>query len=196
MKILFCRHGESIDNTKEDLCPVVNDSPLTLKGRKQELAFVDVFKKYGVEKTYYSPKQRTKGIGEILDKTLKIPHEVLEDLSERNWGDWGPQPWKEVRKKLDKLSIEERYTLVPPNGESWQQFEKRFFKALDKIKGNDHRCVAIITHKGSLRAGLPILNKVNIDKHKEFNTDLGSITIFNVNGDKYELEKFNYVPEI
>ena len=200
LKLLLCRHGESYENVKGHLAKVINDARLTKKGTKQTRAFIPIFKKYHVEKIYYSPKKRTKGISLVINKTIKIPHESTLDLTERNWGAWGSHPWKKVSEKLDKLSIKRRYTIVPPRGESWKQFEKRLLKALEQIKNEAkkerYQTVAIITHRGCLRAILPVLNKVHIKKHKEFDTKLGSITVLSINKEnKYEMEKFNHIPK-
>ena len=199
MKILFIRHGESIENIRGKMASVVNDAPLTKEGLKQTYAFLPVLKKYGVQKVYYSPKERAKRIGEIIDKKLRIPHEAVSDLSERDWGTWGNKPWREVSKKLDKLSIKQRYEIVPPKGESWKQFEKRLLTAIKRIEAEaeekGYNSVAIVTHKGSLRAIFPVLSKTNIREHKKFSTELGSISIVSKT-DKahYSLDMLNLVP--
>jgi len=197
---LFCRHGESKDNTKGDMCPVVNDSPLTEKGKRQELAFIDIFRERKVKKVYYSPKQRAKGIGPIVERELSISHETLQDLEERKWGTWGNLPWKKVSCKLEKLSLEKRYTIVPPKGESWLTFEERFLDAIEYIRKDmlkhKYDIVAIITHRGVLRAGLPILTEEGKSKHKEFSMELGSATIISYKDGKYHLKEKNIVPKI
>lgn len=197
---LFCRHGESEDNTKGRLCPVVNDAPLTEKGKRQELAWIEIFRNKKVQKVYYSPRQRTKGIGPIVEKELEIFHEVLQDLEERKWGEWGHNPWEDVSEKLEKFSLTERYAFAPPRGESWMQFEERFLSAIDYIKQdmkeNKYKTVAIVTHKGSLRAGLPVLCKAGKSKHKDFSMKLGSVTEISLTKDEYILESKNIVPDI
>lgn len=199
MKILFCRHGESLENTKGREAKAVNDASLTKKGLEQTYSFIPVFKKYNVQKVYYSPKERAKKIAEIIDKKLKIPHEIVNDLTERNWGEWGHLSWEEVSKKLDKLSIKQRYEIVPPKGESWKQFEIRLIKSLKKIETEAERegykSIAIVTHRGSLRAMFPVLLKQNIKKHREFSTDVGSVSIIKkLEKSNYSLSILNYVP--
>jgi broad specificity phosphatase PhoE len=198
MKILFCRHGESHENVKGNLAKVVNDSPLTKKGLKQTSAFLQLFRKYGVQKVYYSPKERAKAIGKIIDRELKIPHETVSGLSERNWGIWGNKPWEEVAKKLEKLSIKQRYKIVPPKGESWKSFEIRLFKALKKIekeaKEKGYNSIAVVTHRGCLRAIFPILLKSGIEEHKRFSVEVGSVSVISKDEERYVTEMFNHVP--
>ena len=200
MKILFCRHGESLENAKGRMATVINDAPLTKKGLKQTHAFIPIFREYGVKKVYYSPKERTKKIGKIIDEKLKIPHETVNGLTERNWGSWGHLPWHEVSERLSKLSIKKRYEMTPPGGESWKQFERRLLKAIQKIevesKKEGYDTVAIVTHRGSLRAMFPVLLGESIKKHREYSTDVGSISVMNKK-DKphYSLSVLNVVPK-
>src|SRR3989344_276066 len=200
MKILFCRHGESLENARGRMAKVVNEARLTKKGLKQTYAFIPTFKKYGVQKVYYSPKERTKKIGKIIDEKMNIPHKVIPELTERNWGTWGNLSWHEVSKKLDKLSIKKRYEMIPPKGESWKQFEKRLLKTMEKIEAEaekeGYKVVAIVTHRGSLRALFPILLKKSIKKHREYSTDVGSISVVNkIKNLHYSLSVLNVVPK-
>jgi len=200
MKILFCRHGESVENAKGRIATAVNDAPLTKKGLKQTYAFIPIFKKYHVQKVYYSPKERAKKIGKIIDEKLNLPHELVPELTERDWGIWGNLSWHEVSKKLDKLSIKKRYEMAPPKGESWEKFEKRLLKTIKKIENEAEKegydVVAIITHRGGLRALFPILLKKSIKKHREYSTDVGSISIVNrIKNLHYSLSVLNVVPK-
>ncbi|MEK7118321.1 MAG: histidine phosphatase family protein [Patescibacteria group bacterium] len=70
--------------------------------------------------------------------------------------------------------------MKPPNGESWKQMEERIFDALEGItEENDvGENILIVTHRGNLRATLPILARVGRERHEEFSVPLGSLTKF------------------
>lgn len=196
MELILCRHGESHGGIKENFAGVADDSPLTKKGLKQTFIFIKIFKKYGVQKVYYSPKERARKIAEIIDQKLKIPYQVIPELSERNWGKWGNEPWEIISKRLDKLSLEKRYKFTPPDGESWKHFEKRLLKAMRKIEAEAirerYKTVAIVTHRGSLRALFYILLKANIKKLKKFSIEVGSCFILSKKSkSSYSLEILN-----
>ena len=200
MKILFCRHGESSENARGREAKAVNDADLTKKGLKQTYAFIPTFRKYGVQKVYYSPKERAKRIGKAIDERLKIPHEVAKELTERNWGEWGKLSWEKVSKKLDKLSIKKRYEMAPPKGESWKQFERRLLNVVEKIEieaeKEGYKVIAIVTHRGSLRAIFPVLLRKGIKKHQEYSTDVGSVSIVSkIKKLHYSLNVLNYIPK-
>ncbi len=199
MRILFCRHGETIENVKGDFARVNNNSPLTKKGLKQTYSFLKLIKKYKVKKIYCSQKKKTKKIIDLMNKRIRIPAEIIPELKERNWGEWKDRSWREIQEKLDKLSIEKRYILVPPKGESWKDFEKRILNTLKKIEKEaikkGHDCVAIVTYKSCLRALLPVLLKKNLENHEEFSMDEGTCSVIEKKGEVYKLINFNENPK-
>lgn len=199
MRILFCRHGETTENVKGDFARVNNDSFLTKKGLKQTRSFLKLIKKYKVKKIYCSQKKKTRKIISLMDKKSKIDSEVIFELNERNWGDWRDKSWKEIQEKLNKFSIEKRYTLVPPKGESWQEFEKRLLSTLNKIEKDalkkEYDCIAIVTYKSCLRALLPALLKKNPKDHEEFSMDEGTCSILEKEGKDYKIIHFNERPK-
>jgi broad specificity phosphatase PhoE len=56
-----------------------------------------------------------------------------------------------------KLSLDDRYTFRPPEGETWQEMDERIDGALRKIAGLHFDTVAIITHAGPIRVLLSTL---------------------------------------
>lgn len=186
----FIRHGESEANTLGDVCPVMHNTPLTLRGKKEVEDIVSYLKKNGIQVThiYTAPKGRSKETAEIIASALGLPLKIKTGLDERDWGVWSNLKWEEVSMGLDQLLIEERYTFVPEGGESWQQMEKRLFVALEEIAeesvGGEN--VLIVTHRGCLRAIMPVLAKVGLEKHKEFSVATGALSKFSFEKDKFD----------
>jgi len=54
MKIILCRHGESINNVKKDLARTNDNSRLTRKGEKQAERLALLLKKYKIEKIFFA----------------------------------------------------------------------------------------------------------------------------------------------
>ncbi|MEK6964344.1 MAG: histidine phosphatase family protein [Nanoarchaeota archaeon] len=96
MKILFIRHGETTDNLKGSKSPVLSKADLTEKGVQQAHELAHILKQYKIQKIYSSPMFRTQHTAEIASKETNIPFEIINDLHERNWGDWGDKTWGEV----------------------------------------------------------------------------------------------------
>lgn len=186
----FVRHGESEGNTLEDACPVMHDTVLTDKGRKEAQRIVDYFKKnkINVADVYAAPQGRSYQTAEIIATALNLSLKTKDGFRERNWGAWKNLRWMEVSERLDALTIEERYSFIPEGGESWRQMERRLLVSLEEIAEENTmgENVVIVTHRGCLRAILPMLAKSGIEQHKEFSVPLGSLSKFSFEKDSFD----------
>lgn len=186
----FVRHGQSEGNVLGAECLVMNDTPLTDRGANEAKAIAKYLKDTGINVTdiYTSPLGRSHQTAEVIAKELGLPVKVKDGLRERNWGIWGNLAWDEVSNKLSGKDIEERYTFIPENGESWQQMEKRLFDALEEIaeENSEGENILIVTHRGCLRAILPVLAKASKDKHEDFSVETGSLTKFSFDKELFE----------
>ena len=186
----FVRHGQSEGNVLGAEGLVMNDAPLTDRGANEAKAVARYLKDIGVNVTdiYTSPLGRSHQTAEVIAKELGLPVKVKDGLRERNWGIWGNLAWNEVSDRLSTKSIEKRYTFVPENGESWQQMEKRLFDALEEVaeENNEGENILIVTHRGCLRAILPVLVKASKDKHEDFSVETGSLTKFSFDKESFE----------
>jgi broad specificity phosphatase PhoE len=80
MKIYFVRHGESIGN-KEGLHQK-GDMPLSETGREQAKRIAERLKKFKIDLIFTSPIERTRQTAEIISKSLGIPIEEWDTLTE------------------------------------------------------------------------------------------------------------------
>jgi broad specificity phosphatase PhoE len=153
MKLVIIRRPETnkdADITGEAEAP----SPA---GKEQLVRAAKVCKEAGAQAIIYSTKPRAAMASKDLAQALKLPAIAQNGLEERNFGDWDAWEWTLIADRLNKLSIDERYTFVAPNGESWEQMERRLHSALQTIAARGYDSVAIVTHSGPIRALLPML---------------------------------------
>ena len=192
----FLRHAESEGNTLGDTCPVVHDTPLTEKGIEEARKIAEYLKKEGVTITdiYTSPKGRSRETAEIIGKELGIAVKIKDELTERDWGNWGDMKWTDTSERLEHMSFEERYSFVPEGGESWKQMEERLKKGLEEIAEENTAGdnVLIVMHRGGLRATLPLLAKAGIEGHKEFSVRTGALSKFSF--DKEDFDFVGFIP--
>lgn len=153
MKLVIIRRPKT--NNDAGL-PSELDAP-SPEGQEQLAQVAEVCRNEKVQAVVHSTQPRAACAAEALALTLSIPSIPQEGLEERNFGDWDNWEWPQISAELGKLSVEERYTFVPPNGESWQQMEERLRSALAHIASLGYESVAVMTHWGSVRAMLPIL---------------------------------------
>ena len=190
MKILFVRHGETFDNLRGFDSPCQSDAKLTDDGKEQALALAQEVKKYDPEIIYCSPTQRTQETAQIIKASNDVPLEIEKRLIERNWGDWGDDglSWREiVETKLKHLDINQRRSLLPPNGETWIEMEERLMEFIHEIKLKHEENVVIVTHTGCLRALLPVLIQESIENHEKYSVKTGSITVFCTEEEKFDI---------
>lgn len=153
MKLTIARRPETNKNANLLGGP---DAP-SIQGQEQLSQIAETCRNENVEAVVYSTQPRAAIAAEALAQTLHIPTIAEEGLQERNFGDWAEWEWPQIKAELDKLTAEERYTFVPPNGESWQQMEGRVQSALARVATLGYSSVVLMTHWGPIRTMLPML---------------------------------------
>jgi broad specificity phosphatase PhoE len=173
--IYFIRHGESEGNIQG---LTAHDLPLTERGYEQAHALAQYFEQKGITpaKVITSTLTRAKETGRVIADAFNLEAESMHDLHERNWGVWSKDDWETIAPRLDSMTLDERYTFVPPMGESWQEMEERLLDALEAItQDTQGKTIVVVMHRGNLRALLPVLHGASRAKHEDFSIATGSI---------------------
>lgn len=157
MKILFIRHAQTKVNEQGLLHRKDDPSALSETGMTQSKEIVNLCRLHKVQLVMTSPEKRARQTSAIVSDELGVPLKELNGLQERNWGDWSSRKWDEIQVELDKMSLEKRYSFVPPHGESWEDLEHRLKNCLQVIVAQPNEVVAVFTHGGVMRALMPIL---------------------------------------
>jgi len=178
IRLILIRHGETNKNAGNKLHGYADAEKLNAVGRKQIAKTAKELAKYLPVQVYSSSEKRAVESAQIIAKALKIPLKKIEGMEERNWGIYAGKAWDEVKNKLDQMSLEERYTYLPPEGESWKQFEERLINAIQRIVQENQGTVVVVTHGGAIRALLPYLLGVNKEESFKYDPPNGSLTIF------------------
>jgi broad specificity phosphatase PhoE len=192
MKLLFIRHGQTEVNASGSMHIMNDDAGLSVVGVQQAEKLVNVCRENSVQLLYSSGENRAKQTAEIISKGLGVANTVLTGLHERNWGKWEGRTWSEIKSELDEMSIEERYTFVPPGGESWQQMELRLKNCLEHIIAEGEvkgvSAIAVVTHGGALRGLMPILKNKPKEVGLKYDFENASVTVFDyMNGNFVEV---------
>ena len=148
MKILFVRHGESVDDV-EDRYGGWADFDLTEKGKRQ---VAEVAEKIASLNTVFeivltSPLKRAFQAAESITNQLNLNLDVLEYLKERNLnGILTGLTRNEARTKYPKLvKAHSRWEYVD-GSERTEDFNKRVKNACDYLLGMKHNSVVAVTH--------------------------------------------------
>lgn len=124
-------------------------------------SIADVCRHEQVQAVVYSHMPRAALPAKELADSLGVTAGAQQGLQERDFGSWNSWKWPEIAIELNKLSLEERYTFKPPNGESWQQMDARLKTALNDIAALGHESIAVVTHAGPIRVLLVLLESMS-----------------------------------
>lgn len=186
-KLILVRHGETNKNVNHALHSPNDQETLNSVGRDQIKKTADKLKKLDVVKIYSSKEPRAIDSADLLASLLGLVNEPIDGMQERNWGIFTGKPWEAVKKVLDPMSLEERYTYEPENGESWKVFETRLIKAIKSIMSdNPDKEIAVVTHGGVIRVLMPHLLNVPKEESFKYDPDNASLTIFEFNGSEFK----------
>ena len=195
--LILARHGET-DWNKNGLLQGSSDfAKLNNVGKKQAKALGKALLSLNVDIIYSSPLKRASETAEIINKILKKEIVFDDALKERGWGDWEGRDAAVEFLRLEKMDIRTRFNFMPPNGESWKEFEIRLIKSVEKIvENNNDKRVLIVTHGGSIRALVPVIKKVPREQTLHLKFANTSISIFKLNKDDVEEELINDIAHL
>jgi broad specificity phosphatase PhoE len=185
-RIILIRHGQTDTNVKGVLHSTKEDEFLNDEGVRQMKEVAKKLKSLSPAKVYTSNEKRTIQSGEVIAEEFGVKVDITEGIGERNWGDFAGRKWEEIQKVLDPMTLNERYEYLPPNGESWKQFETRLIKAINNILlQNKEKTVAVISHGGVIRALMPYLLGLPKEESFKYDPNNASIIIFDHNNGKF-----------
>ena len=162
MKITLIRHAESVYNEKRLLQGQV-DCELSKKGLKETKEKSKNFPS-NFDICFCSPLKRTKQTAEILVPYLNKIYD--ERIIERGLGDWENTP------NTDEKQFLMHNKTVPPNGETFEEFDNRILDFLEMLKKDyNNKKILIVTHGGVIYAIHRILGlKVKVIENLEMVT--------------------------
>lgn len=174
MKILLIRHGETTGDIEDRYGGVYDDS-LTEKGRGQLQETAKRLTGIHVDKLYCSTLKRAKESAEIINATLGIEVEYLDNLRERDYGVLGGLTKAEALQKYpEAVELHKDPANTDPGGEEQMHFIERVLAAFQDILKQNHDTVAIVSHGGPIKVilkhhNMPLPEKIGDGEIIEIN---------------------------
>jgi phosphoserine phosphatase len=149
MQLYVVRHGETAWN-KEEVFRGRKDVPLNETGQKQAQLTGQYFLNKGIARIYSSPLGRAMQTAEGIRKATKIPIEVMDELTDMNFGAWEGLTLREV----EMLYPEELkgWQISPEKfhareGESLEDVRRRVSNGIQKVVKVETGPIVLVSHR-------------------------------------------------
>ena len=152
MAIFIARHGETMDNKNRIL--QLPSTPLSIAGEEQAELLAQRLKDENITRIVSSDYLRAQQTAQALSQITHLEVELSPLLRERNLGGIRGRSYKELG--MDPFALD----YIPPNGESWAEFNERVSEAWGFITQQAALTdgdLLIVTHGLVCRALLPHL---------------------------------------
>jgi probable phosphoglycerate mutase len=166
MHLYFIRHAESAYNA-EGRIQGQTDIGLSARGLRQAHALALALATHEIDAIYASPLQRAHQTAAILAQQLELPVRTDPRLQEIHAGIFQGLLWSEIRRSHPSEAerwLAQEPDFVIPGGESRRELGQRGRAALETIRAQGHRAVAVVSHGGLLAAAIKELLEIPADR--------------------------------
>lgn len=189
MQIILIRHGKTTWNLQRRLQGRV-DIPLCDAGIR-ELQDRRIPDDWRPERVFTSPLSRAR----MTAAFLGLGHAAMDGrLVEMNFGDWEGQTYAELHaanpRKLAELEAA-GLDMQPPGGETPREALARFMDFVHDQARTGHQRIAIISHKGLMRAALARAAGWDMTGKPPFTIDWSKAQILRLRDEKLEIDRLN-----
>ena len=147
-KIIFTRHGETVENV-EKISQGDPQNSITEKGKNHITELCKRLAKEKIDLIISSDMHRCKETAQLLAQTIKAPIVHSQLIREKSNGDWIGKPHKEIDWNSLKGDFENR---KPPNGENLLEVRERGKKFIrELLEQHEGKNVLVVTHGAFLK---------------------------------------------
>lgn len=186
MKLVLVRHGEC--STGKRYTGSGSDVPLNSEGIAQikdiAKSLREIIDKDFIE-MYSSSLLRARESCEFLSFELGIDNFIIDNrLNEIHFGHWEGLTYNEIMDSWDELArkwYDDPTSVTPPDGESFDSFNKRIKQFWDDLMINDKQdTIILVTHGGVIQILSSFIFNDSIDNRWNYNIPRGSYRVFNL----------------
>jgi len=190
INLYLLRHGKSIFNEKKLIQGQKDfaENGLSKSGIKQIREISKHLAKLEINKVFSSDLQRCREAADIVYKKIEIEISFVKELREQNCGDWEGMKSSEVKSESEK-------EIIPPNGESMQDVEKRVIPFIKKILKKDNN-ILIITHAAVIQNIVGYFLNIPYDSRFKIKLRGGSLSHITIDDSKIKIVMLGHVNRI
>jgi phosphoserine phosphatase len=194
-KLIFVRHGETIDNVRR-VAQGWSDSELSERGRHQVSQLAQRLQHVAATSIFCSTLPRAIATAEVISQKLGLPIQLMEDLREMHCGEWEGSSFVAVRETNPEFYRKwAGDPLVPcPGGESFHDVLMRMRRAVDTISRMPDlagKVPVIVSHGTAIRVTATGLLEIPLINARNFTQDNAALNIFEWRSDRWVLKTWN-----
>lgn len=179
-KITFVCHGATIYSEEGRFSDAQNYPPLSDQGVDEIENVVKYLKARAIKNDviYSSPAIRVQQSAELVAKLFKQDFEIVEDLTQRQCGEWNGLTYSQILEKYPQGISEILANLESGGaGESTPDFIKRIKNVVDDlVEKNTGNRIIIVTHPDVIQAAISGALEIPADKMLKIYIRTGSVT--------------------
>jgi len=195
--LIFVRHGHSAANATDTLTGQLPGVGLSVKGKKQATELIDRIGRNRIDHLHVSPIERCQL---TIDPWLRsknssslISMQILDGLSEIDFGDWSGQKLSSLRRKPLWKDVQNRPSTVTfPGGESFRKVQLRAISAVSDIAGiKGDETHLIVSHSDTIKLIVAKLLEMKLDAFQHLTINPASFTVFKYHKGNYSMTTLN-----
>jgi broad specificity phosphatase PhoE len=155
-ELILARHGETAWNVEEVFRGRI-DVELNETGQRQAELLAEYLSEQKIEAVYSSPLKRAARTAEAVARRHKLRVEIVNGLTDCDFGQWQGLHLKEVRDKYSQLYrqwAESPQSVQIPGGESLDEVRERALAVVNGVTAKHRGRVVLVSHR--------VVNKVLI----------------------------------
>ncbi len=183
MKLFLARHGETGAHYASRYIGA-SDLPLSTTGRLQARRLATILPAE-ISRCLCSPMLRARETAELALAGRNCRFELLDSLSEINFGRWEGLSFAEIASQDQELVVDWQRDALAfqfPEGEHTLSFWQRIEEALHWIVALPEDSILVICHGGVIRAMLCSLLGIPFEKYLFFSIKPAALTLLEVDG--------------
>jgi probable phosphomutase (TIGR03848 family) len=149
------RHGEH--NVQGKICAGrMPGVVLSERGRAEAEAAARQLAGVDIAAIYASPLERTRDTAQIVGRRQSLPVNILDDLTELDFGEWTGKTFTEIRKDPRWPAWASHRSLSRiPGGETMREVQRRVVEAIMEMREqHPDEAVVVVSHGDVIRAAL------------------------------------------
>jgi broad specificity phosphatase PhoE len=192
-ELILARHGETEWNVEEVFRGRI-DVELNKTGLKQAELLAEYLGGVKIEAVYSSPLKRALKTAEAIARRHSLKVEMVNGLTDCDFGRWQGLHLKEVRDKYKKLYqqwVNSPQSVQIPGGESLGEVRERALAMVDKVTAKHRGRVVLVSHRVVNKALICALLGLDNSHFWNIRQDICGTTFFTYENGRFVLTRHN-----